>query len=219
MRRVALLMALVVGCGGGSEKRAGQPALPPPPDPKLDKPFVAFRQPSLVIDRLETPMPAPVTVGSQPSPVTMESDAPEVVSVDATGALVAHRAGSAKVRPIGTGGAALSVEVRPVSVIAIVPPRISIAPGGETRVRLVAGGSGEAVPAKSVQWLTTDPGIAFVDGGTLRAGKRIGKARIVARYGGQEASAEVLVGVKPRKAAPVDVARSSKDGSRQGEAR
>jgi hypothetical protein len=52
--------------------------------------FVVFTSSSLTIDRLEVPVPVPATVGSTPSPLTLSSDAPEVVSVDASGALVGH---------------------------------------------------------------------------------------------------------------------------------
>lgn len=78
---------------------------------ELDRDFVVFAAPGLVIDRLGSPVAAPVTVGSRPGPRTMTSDDPDVVSVGADGTLVAHRQGTTRVRSEGSGSS-LTVVVR-----------------------------------------------------------------------------------------------------------
>jgi hypothetical protein len=193
-RQLAVLaLGLALSCGReppGVERQASQP---PPPAPSLDKPFVVFSRPSIVIDRLEVPVPSPVTVGSQPSPETLTSDAPGIVSVDPSGSLVAHRNGEATVRASRGAGAALAVEVRAVSVLAIQPAEMLLRPAEEKRLKLFSGGGGEEVPSGAAVWSTDDPRVAVVIGGIVTAGDRPGTATITASYGGQASRAIVIV--------------------------
>ncbi len=69
---------------------------------ELDREFVVFTAPSVAMDRAGAPVAAPVTVGSRPSPATMTSDDPQVVTVEPNGALAAHREGTTFVRAAGS---------------------------------------------------------------------------------------------------------------------
>ena len=112
---IALAVAASLSCGeraGSPAPGEGAPGVPPPIAPA---PFVVFTTPKMVIDQLGRPVPAPVTVGSQPSPETLSSDAPDIVEVTAAGALVARRNGRATVRARGGGESQLEVEARAVS--------------------------------------------------------------------------------------------------------
>jgi hypothetical protein len=89
---------------------------------ELDREFVVFAIPAMVIDQLGIPVPPPVTVGSRPGPRTMTSDDPDMLSIGPDGSLVAHREGATRVRAVGSGSA-LSVVVR-----AQAPSRSALAP-------------------------------------------------------------------------------------------
>lgn len=78
---------------------------------QLSAPFVVFREQALVIPVIGEPVAAPVTVGSQPTPDTIWSDSPGVVSVTPDGRLLAHREGSARVSA-RNGGPPLEIQVR-----------------------------------------------------------------------------------------------------------
>lgn len=161
--------------------------------PEATAPFVVFSATEFTIDRLGVPVPVPATVGSSPSPQTLASDAPEVVSVDATGSLVGHRSGRATVRT-ADGRSSLEVEVKAVSAFAVVPARLGLRPGGKGRLRLVAAGSGEELPGAAAQWASDAPEVALVFGGEVEASGRPGTSNVLVTYGGQSARAVVVVG-------------------------
>jgi hypothetical protein len=77
--------------------------------------FVVFTEGRMTIEGLEIPVAVPTTVGSRASPETMTSDDPSVATIDASGRIVAHRAGTANVRAVGTSSI-LFVEVIPPQV-------------------------------------------------------------------------------------------------------
>lgn len=118
--RASLLAVIALaGCEPALPSASAPPAAP---DPKvaelqrqLDRPFVVFSAARLEIDRLGEPVAAPITVGSRPTQETMASDAPDVVSVEADGRLLARREGRARIRSY-TGGPELLVTVRVASV-------------------------------------------------------------------------------------------------------
>jgi len=194
------LAACLGACGDRpGREAAGEAAAPPTASPAAPSgAFVVFTAPALTIDRLDVPVPVPATVGSTPSPQTLSSDAPDVVSLDAAGALVGHRSGRATVRtPDGRG--VLEVEVRPVSALAVVPARLTLRTGGRGRLCVVAGGSGEEVPAEAVQWASDAPDVALVNAGAVEAGARPGLSNVLVTYGGQ--SARAVVAVEPERPA------------------
>lgn len=111
----ALAMVALLGCDPAAPQAWAPPATPDPTiaavREQLARPFVALSATEFEIDRLGEPVAAPVLVGSNPSPATLTSDTPEVVSVEADGRLLAHREGRAGLRST-SGGPALTVTVR-----------------------------------------------------------------------------------------------------------
>lgn len=119
---LAVLAVGVASCSGAPEGRgASAPG---------EQPFAVFTKGQLVIDRLGMPFAPPITVGSTASPQTLRSDAPEIVEVDAAGALVGRRNGRALVRSSTDPAQVLEVEVRAASALAVWPAVITIRPGG-----------------------------------------------------------------------------------------
>ena len=177
----------------------------PTPEPAPDR-FVVFSQPALVIDRLGVPVSPPVTVGSTPAPDTLASDSPDVVSVETSGALVAHRNGDATVRA-QRGGETLRVEVRAASQVTLVPAEIDLRPGDEVQLALVPAGGAEPVAADAVQWYTDAPSVAMVRAGRVEAGTEPGVATITAVYGSLSTKARVTVSVSRGPAIAVEPAR------------
>jgi hypothetical protein len=90
---------------------------------------VVFREPLLAIRTLGTPIEAPVTVGSRPSPFAIVSDDPSIVTVDADGRLVGHVPGTTRVRARATGSTLL---------VTVAPPR-RLSAEGPSAHRLAGG--------------------------------------------------------------------------------
>lgn len=188
----ALIAAGMTACGNPSPAppETGK-AGPVAGEAAVDKPFVGFRQAGLTIDRFETPVAPPVTPGSSTSPATLASDAPDVVSVQSDGALVAHRNGRANVRAV-PGGGTLAVEVVAVSGLHAEPPTLRVGPGTAAPPTLKSGDI--AIPAGAVTWYSNAPNVAMVEDGRVRAGPAKGTAILTAVYGGEKAQVTVVVG-------------------------
>jgi hypothetical protein len=193
----ALIAAGMTACGNPS---------PAPPETgkvgpvageaAVDKPFVGFRLASLTIDRLETPVAPPVTPGSSPSPATLGSDAPDVVSIQSDGALVAHRNGRTTVRAL-PGGQALVVDVLAALGLRAEPATIRISPGLAVLPILKSGDA--TVPAASVAWFSNAPDVAMVEDRRIRAGPAEGTAVLTAVYGGEKVRVVVVVGGREKR--------------------
>lgn len=188
----AFLAATITGCGGS--------ALPLPEPPKVgpgageaavDKPFVEFQQASITIDRFETPVEAPVTPGSSPSPATIASDIPDVVSIRDDGALVAHRNGRATIRAL-QGGGSLAVEVLAASGLRVEPSTLRVSTGFAALPAIKSGDT--AIPAGAVSWYSNAPEVAMVEDGRIRAGPTKGSAVLTAVYGGDRVQVTIVVG-------------------------
>ena len=112
---LALASGAVLACDAPPPQAWAPPAVQDPRVPALQqelaRPFVVFSRAEMSIEQLDVSVDAPIQVGSRPSPATMVSSAPEVVSVQADGRLVAHREGAAHLRA-STGGPELIVSVR-----------------------------------------------------------------------------------------------------------
>lgn len=169
--------AFVVACSGPTE--GPQTAATP---------VVAFRQRSFVIDRLETPVTPPYTVGSTPSRESVRSADTSIVEVDSSGNLIGHRNGEAEVR--APGGSSLLVLVTAVQTFKIEPDRLSIPVGSRRALQLVA--DGRPLPAEAVQWQTTDPNVAAAFGATVHAGQMPGTATLTASVGAAQATVQVV---------------------------
>lgn len=116
MTSAVLLAILASACEPPAPPQTWAPPVTPAPQiaevqQQLARPFVVFASAELEIDQIGEPVATPVQVGSRPSPATMASDAPDVVSVEVDGRLLARRAGRARLRA-ATGGPELVVTVR-----------------------------------------------------------------------------------------------------------
>ena len=192
---VPLTVALASCSGAPEGPAAGQSA--EPASAPSDRPFVVFSQRRLVIDRLGVPFAPPVTVGSTASPETLRSDAPEIVEVDPSGALVGRRNGRALVRSSSEAGQVLEVEVRAASALAVSPPAARIPPGGTLQLKLLAGPDGEEFAGEAADWGSSRPEVAIVIAGRVEAGRKPGTATVTVSYGGQVATAQVVVEERP----------------------
>ena len=191
---LATAVLALVACGRDASAPAPVPPRPLAPaigESPVDRPFVVFRDRELLIDRLEVAVPAPVSVGSRPSADTMASDSPEVVSVDPSGALVAHRPGSTVIRSLHGEGSALAVRVepprpgspsrlgndaRPSSTFRIQPTKARLARGA---VKLFEARSptGPLV----AEWRSKGPKVVGPLAGGLFEGRSPGKTSVCAR--------------------------------------
>jgi hypothetical protein len=154
--------------------------------------FVAFREQSIVIDRLEAPVAPPIAVGSTLAADLLYSSAPETVSVDPTGFLIAHRAGTAEIR--SPGGGYLRLEVHPVTSIRVLPDRLTMKPGATATVRIL--GDDGTIDERQITSETTDPAIASLRGNIVSSGLVPGIATLTVKSGGAVATfvVEVLPG-------------------------
>jgi len=156
--------------------------------------YIAFRQRSLILAELETPVPPPVTVGSTAAPDLLSSSDPSVVSVDGYGNIVAHRNGDVLLS--SPGGGSLHVTVRVAGSLRIVPEKVRLDPDGRVNVRVLS--DGHDLPEGAYRWETTDPNVAAGYGGVVRAGLQAGSATLTARSGKQAAEMSVSVDPSPR---------------------
>jgi len=151
--------------------------------------FVVFRQPTLVLESIETPIPPPVTVGSTLAGDLLSSSEPSIVSVDSFGNLIGHKNGTAIVR--GSAGAVLQVVVNAVGLLRVVPGHVELLPGG--RASLEITGDGRELPAGSYRWDTTSPNTAVASGSTVYAGSTPGTATLTLRSGDATSTLTVTV--------------------------
>lgn len=182
-RPYALTLICAAGLGCDSAPDTSAKILRSGSAQRESKPYAVFVRPTLVIDRLNTPVAAPVSAGSQPSSATMVSDAPAIVSIDVSGSLVAHGNGSTIVRAKGTGSL-LQVQVLDVKHLSATPEVLRLNAGQDARVR-VTGSDDVEIPPSAVSWSTSAPEIASASNGTVYAGSREGTATLVAQYGGR----------------------------------
>ncbi len=211
-----LALAALLGCDPGPPQAWAPPATPDPGiagvRQQLDRPFVVFSRAELEIDRLGEPVLAPILVGSRPSPATMTSDTPEVVSVEADGRLLAHREGRAGLRS-PSGGPVLTVTVRVASAAtqggasadqaggananAAGPPTgpLSLRPA-RAQVRLGQIQTFEALTPQgpvAVSWSSSDERVVAHLQDHLFQGTEPGLAQVCARTTGRRVCADVEV--------------------------
>ncbi len=189
MRKVGLLVALaLLSCSRSRDEGSPEMAAEGP----VRTPFVLFSAESLVIDRLGAPVPVPVAVGSTPSPQTIASDAPDVVSVGPDGSLLGHRNGRATLTARGGLGSVLVVQVLAASTVAISPRELELRAFDHAQLRLFAEDGGEEIPGAAAQWFSDAPGVTLVKAGRVEAFAP-GRAVVTAVYGGVSAKAMVHV--------------------------
>jgi hypothetical protein len=159
---------------------------------RVNGPFVVFAGPSLVIDTLEVPVDVPVTVGSQPSRAALASSDEQVLSIDDSGRLVAHRAGSVQVRS-RSNESTLKVMVVVAEAIKAVPSEISARPLETVSIQVLLPTGGN-VPSEAVVWTTSAPEVAVASNGMVYVKDVPGSALLTARYGGAASTVRITVG-------------------------
>ena len=161
--------------------------------------FAVFNRTTLTVTELERAFPAPVTVGSEPSPQTLSSDDPSTLSIGEDGSLTAHKFGATSVHA-SSGGGLLQVmvqapgapqksksELSPIPVrLAIGAPRDHIVTGGVVQLALVA-------ESDAVDWSSSDQTVLQPLGRGAFLGVHAGRAQACARQG--DASACQLIEV------------------------
>lgn len=184
----AALLVAAEGCSVSDEQSRGTPSGAPP---QGSEPFVVFTASDILITQLGSAVAAPVTLGSQPSPATLVSDAPGSVEVAADGALVGRRNGSSVVRSAGSGSA-LRVRVEAAAGVKLDPAHFTLRSGGSLRLRLLAAEDGRELPGDAAAWESSAPEVLWVSGGDASA-RRPGVALITATYGGLRTTAGARV--------------------------
>jgi hypothetical protein len=179
---IALTLLALVCCSRTEPSGPGE--RPPAPES-----FVAFRFPSMTIDRLETAVEPPYAAGSSRGPGRLSSSDPAVVDTDGSGMLIAHRNGTATIR--SRNGATLSVTVSTARELQIEPSRLSMQLGTEQMV--VVKADGQPVDARALRWLTEDPSVAVAFGLKVTAGRSPGSAVLTAVLGDAKANLTVDV--------------------------
>lgn len=199
-RAVGFFCLMLLACGREGAREPEPPRAPSEAAAPLGtRPFVVFARTELLIDRLEVPVAAPVTVGSSPSPATLTSDAPDVVSINAGGAFVGHRDGTATIRSAAGGSLRVRVDAAEFQSLVLAPRRLSLAEGAVGGLRLLDGATKREIAAERAVWQTSDPRVATMVGTHILAGRHPGRARITARLGERTAEAIVVVGRTDRK--------------------
>lgn len=159
---------------------------------------VVFTAGSLDITALEEPVALPVTVPSEPSPATVTSDDPDLVSIDPAGRAVAHAEGSTRLRARG-GESSLDVRVSAPEAIRIDLETSRLEPGSSSAVT-VRDSRGREIPPAAVRWETADPSALVVVGARVHALKKSGGFGLTAHVGRAKASVELKVGATGRPA-------------------
>lgn len=124
---------------------------------------------------------------------------PSVASVDGNGQVTAVGDGTTTVRATSGG---VSGDASVTVATPTVPPSVSIAPSSlafsalQDTARLSgtgSDGSGNALSAAQLAWVTADAGVATVSGDGLVTATGGGNTRVIASYGGAADTAEVTV--------------------------
>lgn len=133
-------------------------------------------------------------------PVAWASLDTAVAGVDAAGLVRARGNGLGRV-VASAGGRADTATVRVSQVVAglsVSPLGVGIPKGDTLRVRATAvDARGNPAPAAALEWSSSDPGVATVDGNGLIRGVEVGNATVSVRSGTRTASLPVTVTTPP----------------------
>jgi hypothetical protein len=119
----------------------------------------------------------------------LTSSAPNVVSIDSGGYLVAHQNGEALVR--SNSGAVLRVTVHAANKLQLIPAELELISGGKAPVKVLA--DGREVDPSAYRWETTAPNTAVGSGSQVHAGLTAGGATLTVRLGNVVATLPVTV--------------------------
>lgn len=134
-------------------------------------------------------------------PVTYSSNAPAVASISGTGIVTAVSPGTAQITAVSegkSGTAFVQVIPVPVSTVELTPATITIQPGAQQQLTVVArAANGIVLNGRTVTWTSGSNGIATVSNSGLVAGVSPGVVLILASVDGVSASAQVTVRLPP----------------------
>jgi len=129
-------------------------------------------------------------------PVSWSSSAPEVVSVNGSGQLVARDAGRASITATVDGksqSVTVTVSQDPIAGIALSPASLSLDPGETATITAqVRGGSGRVLD-RPVEWSSGSPAVASVGSDGKVTANGAGTTVITGSAGGQQATSTVTV--------------------------
>ncbi|MEJ2239126.1 MAG: Ig-like domain-containing protein [Gemmatimonadales bacterium] len=132
--------------------------------------------------------------------VKWSSADPSVATVDADGLLTAWSAGTVEisVSALGkVGGIAVNISSSSVDVIQLNATSVELAPGESFQFWVDLFDRAGRRLVKKVNWSSSDPAVAEVDGKGLVTARAVGLAMITAKSGGSSATASVLVSDSP----------------------
>ncbi len=178
------------------------PPPPPKPEPVPVLPAGAYLVPTpdtLLLLRLETGivrMALQTTSGSGLGQVNVSwrSSAPEIVSVDGSGAVQALQVGSARLLATGLGGLTGSVwvDVREDS-LTVVPAQMALPVGGADSIGVRVPAQGSRPVTYGLAWRSSDPAVARVTPDGVVYGSGPGEALVTVIGYGQQRSVRVNV--------------------------
>jgi serine/threonine-protein kinase len=205
------------------ETATAAPAAEEPPSPPVVAALsVSPERLALAIGESAPARASAVALDGSPIPgaeILWESSAPGVARVDASGAVTATGAGTARlVARSDTITAEILVTVsapasqprsRPppasVATVAVAPETATLIPGQTARFRpTVLDARGRPLADRSVAWTSTDPSLASVDPAGIVTARREGTVTIRASSGGQAGTATVTIGAEPVATVTID---------------
>lgn len=130
-------------------------------------------------------------------PITWSSDLPARATVSATGLVTALSAGEVRISARNgavTGISTVTVTQVPIARIDVTPATASVLVGGTQQLTATPrDASGNALPGRSITWLTGAPSVATVSQSGLVTGVSNGSAVVFAASEGQSGSAAITV--------------------------
>lgn len=139
--------------------------------------------------------------------VFWNSESPEVATVSDAGVVTGHSPGTTRIAASVEGTSALAVvtvQPKPVATVTVSPDNVTLRIGRTVRLEAkLADADGQPLAGRRVDWASTNPGVARVDGSGVVSGIAEGAAVITATSEGKRGTAAVIV--RPPPAASVDV--------------
>jgi serine/threonine-protein kinase len=130
-------------------------------------------------------------------PIAWTSSDSRVARVNPDGSVTAAAPGTALVTASvesASATVAVTVSTAPVAAIAVEPPQLALTVGAQERlVALARDGRGTALTDRPVQWRSSNPGVAAVDGSGLVTAVGPGAATVSASADGVSGSAAIAV--------------------------
>jgi uncharacterized protein YjdB len=138
--------------------------------------------------------------------VFWNSESPEVATVSDAGVVTGGSPGTTRIAASVEGTSALAVvtvQPKPVATVTVFPDNVTLRMGRTVRLEArLADADGQPLGGRRVDWASTNPGVARVDGSGVVSGVAEGAAVITATSEGKRASAAVTVTPAPSEEVP-----------------